>query len=105
MHWLLRYSVLYLAVLALGQHIDWSYGFFVQMVAMGAGHLTLLPGGAGGAEVAGAALLHPWLGVVTTAAAIVIWRFMTFYLYLMAGGVVVLLMMGRQARWVQGSTD
>ncbi len=95
-HWLLRYSILYLAVLALDQHIDWSYGFFVQMVAMGAGHLTLLPGGAGGAEVAGAALLHPWLGSVTTATVIVIWRFMTFYWYLIAGGIVMLFAFGRQ---------
>lgn len=97
-HWLLRYSVLYMAVLALGQHIDWAYGFFVQMVAMGAGHLTLLPGGAGGAEVAGAALLHPWLGSITTATVIVVWRFMTFYWYLIAGGLVMLGLASRQVK-------
>ena len=94
-HWLLRYSVIYVAVLALGEHLDWVYGFFVQMVAMGAGHLTLLPGGAGGAEVAGAALLNPWLTSVTTATTIVVWRFFTFYWYLLAGGAVMLWLAAR----------
>lgn len=59
LHWLLRYSVLFVAVQAMGGELAWVYGFFVQMVAMGAGHLTLLPGGAGGTEVAGAAMLAP----------------------------------------------
>lgn len=98
LHWLLRYSVIYLAVLALGKHVDWAYGFFVQMVAMGAGHLTLLPGGAGASEVAGAAMLSPWLGSLTTASTIVVWRFMTFYWYLIAGGLVMLVATAREAR-------
>ena len=98
LHWLLRYSVIYLAVAALGEHLDWTYGFFVQMVAMGAGHLTLLPGGAGGAEVAGAALLNPWLGTVTAATVIVVWRFVTFYWYLIAGGLVMLFLGFKEAR-------
>ncbi|ASK33973.1 lysylphosphatidylglycerol synthase transmembrane domain-containing protein [Alloalcanivorax mobilis] len=97
-HWLLRYSVIWLAVLSLGDQIDWVYGFFVQMVAMGAGHLTLLPGGAGGAEVAGAAMLNPWLGSLTTATVIVVWRFITFYWYLIAGGLVMLIFTAREAR-------
>jgi len=98
LHWLLRYSVIYIAVLALGQHLDWAYGFFVQMVAMGAGHLTLLPGGAGGAEVAGAALLNPWLGTVTAATVIVIWRFVTFYWYLIVGALLMLYLGARETR-------
>lgn len=97
-HWLLRYSVIFLAVRAMGEQLDWTYGFFVQMVAMGAGHLTLLPGGAGGAEVAGAAMLSPWLGSLTTATVIVVWRFMTFYWYLIAGGLVMLFVTARQPR-------
>lgn len=32
-HWLLRYSILYLAVSGLGQDIDWSWTFIVQMLA------------------------------------------------------------------------
>ncbi len=101
-HWLLRYSVIYLTVLALGKHVDWVYGFFVQMMAMGAGYLTLLPGGAGGAEVAGAALLTPWLGAVSTATVLLVWRFMTFYLYLLVGGGCLLALAGREATAMLG---
>lgn len=103
-HWLLRYSVIYVAVWFLGGELDWVYGFFVQMTAMGAGHLTLLPGGAGGAEVAGAALLGPWLGASMTAATILVWRFMTFHLYLIAGGLTMLFLAGTEARdWLRGT--
>ncbi|WP_242495140.1 lysylphosphatidylglycerol synthase domain-containing protein [Salinicola tamaricis] len=50
-HWLVRYSVLFLVVQGLGQHIDWAWTFLVQMVSMAAGQLSFLPGGAGGAEL------------------------------------------------------
>jgi len=48
-----------------------------------------------GAEVAGAALLNPWLTSVTTATTIVVWRFFTFYWYLLAGGAVMLWLAAR----------
>ncbi|WP_158227082.1 lysylphosphatidylglycerol synthase transmembrane domain-containing protein [Mangrovitalea sediminis] len=89
-HWLLRYSVLYVAVIALGHPIDWGYTFFVQMMSMAAGHLTLLPGGAGGTELSSAALLAPYLTKSTAAAAILIWRCITYYFYLLAGGIVLM---------------
>lgn len=89
-HWLLRYSVLYVAVMALGHPINWGYTFFVQMLSMAAGHLTLLPGGAGGTELSSAALLAPYLSKGTAAAAILIWRCVTYYFYLIAGGAVLL---------------
>lgn len=89
-HWFLRYSVLYVALIALGHPLDWTYTFFIQMVAMAAGHLTLLPGGAGGGEISGVALLAPYVSKGTAAAAILIWRFITYYFYLVAGGAVLL---------------
>ena len=88
-HWLLRYSILYLAVQSLGGQAQWSYTFFVQMLAMAAGHLTFLPGGAGGTELTSAALLAPYLSSGTAAAAILIWRSITYYFYLLAGGAVL----------------
>ena len=93
-HWLLRYSILYLAILALGQHLDWTYTFSVQMLSMAAGHLTFLPGGAGGTELTGAALLAPYLHAGTVGAAILIWRCMSYYLYLLAGGVTLAMVTG-----------
>jgi uncharacterized protein (TIRG00374 family) len=94
-HWLLRYSILYLAVAGLGRDIDWSWTFIVQMLSLAAGQLTLLPGGAGGAELSSTALLGPVIGASTAAAAVVIWRAVTFYFYLIAGAPVFFVMAGR----------
>ncbi|OLO04368.1 MULTISPECIES: lysylphosphatidylglycerol synthase transmembrane domain-containing protein [Salinicola] len=84
-HWLIRYSILYLVVQGLGQHIDWAWTFLVQMVSMAAGQLSFLPGGAGGAELTSSALLTPLIGAQSAAAAVLIWRFVTYYFYLLAG--------------------
>ena len=95
LHWLLRYSVLYLAVLGVGGAIPWSYTFIVQMLSLSAGQATLLPGGSGGVEASGSLLLAPYLEPATAAAAILVWRFATFYWYLIAGAPVFALMAGR----------
>ncbi len=94
-HWLLRYSMLYLAVRGLGGQLDWSYAFLVQMLALAAGQFTFTPGGAGGAEVTAGALLGAVLPLETVAAAILVWRFATYYWYLLAGGAAFV--------WVGGS--
>ena len=94
-HWMVRYSVLYFTVIGLGEHLDWSWTFLVQMLSMAAGQLTLLPGGAGGTEISSSALLAPILGQATTAAAILIWRAVTYYFYLIAGAPVFMIMAGR----------
>ena len=94
-HWMLRYSILYLAVQGVGGHVAWSYAFLVQMLSLAAGHTTLLPGGAGGAEASSGLLLLPYLDPATAAAAILVWRFVTFYWYLVAGAPVFALLAGR----------
>lgn len=94
-HWGLRYSVLYLALLGLGVNIDWAWTFLVQMLSLSAGQFSLSPGGAGAAELTSAALLAPMVGKSTAAAAILIWRIVTYYFYLVAGGPVFLLMVGK----------
>ena len=95
LHWLLRYSVLYLTLLGLGKSLAWAWTFIVQMLALTAGQLSLLPGGAGSAELASAALLAPFVGKSTAAAAILIWRFVTYYFYLIAGAPLFLHLAGR----------
>lgn len=94
-HWMLRYSVLYLALRGLGQYLDWGWTFLVQMLSLAAGQITLLPGGAGGAEISASALLTPQVGQATAAAAILIWRSVTYYFYLLAGGPVFMILAGR----------
>ncbi|NBA94711.1 lysylphosphatidylglycerol synthase transmembrane domain-containing protein [Pseudomonas sp. R5(2019)] len=95
LHWGLRYSVLYLALKGLGVDLQWGWSFLIQMLSLSAGQLSLLPGGAGAAELTSAALLAPMVGKSTAAAAILIWRAVTYYFYLIAGGPVFLLMLGR----------
>ncbi|MDB6145668.1 MAG: hypothetical protein JWP80_4712 [Pseudomonas sp.] len=95
LHWGLRYSVLYLALRGLGADIQWAWTFLIQMLSLSAGQLSLLPGGAGAAELTSAALLAPMVGKSTAAAAILIWRVVTYYFYLIAGGPVFLLLVGR----------
>ncbi|WP_439819962.1 lysylphosphatidylglycerol synthase transmembrane domain-containing protein [Pseudomonas sp. HLG18] len=94
-HWSLRYSVLYLALRGLGADVQWAWTFLIQMLSLGAGQFSLLPGGAGAAELTSAALLAPMVGKSTAAAAILIWRVVTYYFYLLVGGPVFLLMLGR----------
>jgi uncharacterized protein (TIRG00374 family) len=95
LHWLLRYSVLYLALRGLGTDLQWAWCFLIQMLSLSAGQFSLLPGGAGAAELTSAALLAPMVGKSTAAAAILIWRTVTYYFYLVVGGPVFLLMLGR----------
>nr|MBF0683711.1 flippase-like domain-containing protein [Pseudomonas sp.] len=95
LHWLLRYSVLFLTLRGLGSEIAWAWTFIVQLLALSAGQFSLLPGGAGSAELASAALLAPLVGKSTTAAAILIWRFVTYYFYLIAGAPVFVHLAGR----------
>ncbi|MNF51665.1 hypothetical protein D3C84_329890 [compost metagenome] len=95
LHWALRYSVLYLALRGLGVNLQWAWTFLIQMLSLSAGQLSLLPGGAGAAELTSAALLTPMVGKTSAAAAILIWRAVTYYFYLVAGGPVFLLMVAR----------
>ncbi|KAB0487316.1 hypothetical protein SAMN04490202_3880 [Pseudomonas reinekei] len=95
LHWILRYSVLYLALHGLGADLQWAWSFLIQMLSLSAGQFSLLPGGAGAAELTSAALLAPMVGKSTAAAAILIWRAVTYYFYLLVGGPVFLLMLGR----------
>ena len=95
LHWGLRYSVLYFVLEGLGAHLQWAWSFLIQMVSMSAGQFSLLPGGAGAAELTSAALLAPIVGKSTAAAAILIWRVVTYYFYLLAGGPVFLVLVGK----------
>ncbi len=95
LHWLLRYSVLYLTLQGLGSQLAWAWTFIIQLLALTAGQLSLLPGGAGSADLASAALLAPLVGKSTAAAAIVVWRFVTYYFYLIVGAPLFIHLAGR----------
>lgn len=94
-HWLLRYSILYVIVLALGAQVSWAYAFLTQMLALSAGQLSLLPGGSGGVELGFSALLAPYLDPPTLAATLLLWRFFTYWWYLIAGAPAFVHLAGR----------
>ncbi|WP_263262562.1 lysylphosphatidylglycerol synthase transmembrane domain-containing protein [Pseudomonas sp. RIT-PI-S] len=94
-HWGLRFSVLWLALRGLGSDLAWAWSLLVQILSLSAGQFSLLPGGAGAAELTSAALLAPMVGKPTAAAAILIWRVVTYYFYLLAGAPVFVLMVGK----------
>lgn len=107
LHWSLRFSVLYLVIRGLGVELAWIPSFLVQMLALSAGQFSLLPGGAGAAELTSASLLTPLVGSSTAAAAILLWRAVTYYFYLLAGGPVFVCLLGRPLlqRWRRQQPD
>lgn len=97
-HWLMRYSILYVLVEGLDRHISWAYSFLIQMLALTAGQFTMLPGGGGGVELSFTALLAPVFDHATLGAVLLMWRFTTYYWYLIAGAPVFALFVGK-ALW------
>ncbi len=105
LHWLLRYSVLYVVVSGLGAHIEWTSSFLVQMLSLTVGQFTFLPGGSGGAELSATALLTPHLGRATAAASVLAWRFATYYWYLIVGAPVFAMQAGNRRHVGSGVTQ
>nr|WP_300310878.1 lysylphosphatidylglycerol synthase transmembrane domain-containing protein [Halomonas sp.] len=114
LHWVLRYSLLFLAVVgvssitansdnALGGMSDgmatWAWCFLTQMLSMATGQFSMLPGGAGAAEVSVGALLLPLMDREQAAAAVVVWRLVSYHLYLLAGAPFF---MTHALRWLKG---
>ncbi|MCC6208484.1 MAG: flippase-like domain-containing protein [Gammaproteobacteria bacterium] len=84
-HWLLRYSVLFVLIKGAGADVAWSTLILVQMLALTAGQLSLLPGGSGTVELVFGAMMSRWLDPATAVAVMLEWRFVLYYWYLLAG--------------------
>lgn len=95
-HWVLRYSVLYVIIIGLDSDVYWAYAYLIQMLAFTAGHFTMLPGGSGGVELSFTALLAPVLDHPTLGAVLLMWRFTTYYFYLIVGAPVFFLFVGKE---------
>jgi len=89
-YWALYLSTLYLCIWVMGGGVSWIESGFVQTIAMGVGHILMVPGGAGGSEVSGTLLLEPALGATLAATVILLWRFLMLYLYLIVGGLAMI---------------
>lgn len=95
LHWLLRYGVLPVLLLLLDDPQPWAWLFLIQAVILFAGHLTVMPGGAGGVEAAFGLLLGPTVASATLGTALLAWRFATFHWYLLVGAPIFLATVGR----------
>ncbi len=100
LHWIARYSVLFLLLCALEVTIPWAYTYAAQMIALAAGAVIPLPGGSGGVELAMTLLLTPYLKPALAAAVVIGWRFATYHWYLIVGAPIFALMAG-SALWRQ----
>jgi len=94
-HWMLRYGVLPAILWLMDQAVPWGYLFLMQGLLLFLGQLIVLPGGGGGVELGFGAMLAPYLDPVTSASVLLLWRFCTFYWYLLAGAPVFALLSGR----------
>ncbi len=85
-YWAARFSVLPLIAAGMGAPVPWSYLLAVQVLALFAGQLSLLPGGTITVEAVFAALLLPWLPRQDLGLMLLVWRGSVFYFTLVAGG-------------------
>lgn len=96
-HWMLRYGILPVLLWSLGEGVPWGYLFVMQGLLLFLGQVTFLPGGGGGVELGFSALLAPYLEPSVAAMVLLVWRFCTFYWYLLAGAPVFVAMTGNMA--------
>ncbi|MGH8493601.1 MAG: lysylphosphatidylglycerol synthase transmembrane domain-containing protein [Moraxellaceae bacterium] len=94
-HWCCRLSILYLAILALGQHVAWTDTFIIQLCSGLTGMMVGLPGGFLGADLTMTALLLPLMDPKAIATVILLWRLMTFHITLLVGGLSFTWLAGR----------
>ncbi len=97
-YWAARFAVLPLIALGMHAPVPWAYLLAVQVLALFAGQLSLLPGGTVTVEAVFAALLLPWLGRHDLGLMLLAWRGGVFYFTLAAGGSAFALAAGRRAR-------
>jgi len=95
LQWLTRYGVLWLVMTLLGHPIPLALLFLLQGVVLHAAQWTGAPAGAGGADVGLAAILAAFAPAEAIAAALLLWRFATLHLNLLAGLVCVLALRDR----------
>jgi uncharacterized protein (TIRG00374 family) len=96
-HWMLRYGILPVLLWYMGKEVPWGYLFVMQGLLLFVGQITFLPGGGGGVEVGFSVMLTPYLDATTTASALLVWRFCTFYWYLLAGAPTFVMTTGETA--------
>lgn len=94
-YWLARYAVLPVLLLMLNETVPLLYSFIIQPLLMLGSTLVVLPGGGGSVEIGFGLLMKPYLDPTISAFALLLWRFCTFYWYLLAGAPIFIAYVGR----------
>jgi len=97
-YWAARFAILPLIALGMHAPVPWAYLLAVQVLALFAGQLSLLPGGTITVEAVFAALLLPWLGRHDLGLMLLAWRGGVFYFTLVAGGGAFAFAASRRAK-------
>lgn len=97
-YWAARFAILPLIALGMHAEVPWAYLLAVQVLALFAGQLSLLPGGTITVEAVFTALLLPWLNRHDLGLMLLAWRGSVFYFTLVAGGGAFALSASRRVR-------
>ena len=95
--WLPRYLILLLVIDMVHQSVPAVYLLLVQALLHLGGQASFLPGGAGLEEAGYAAFMSPFMGAEAIAFTLLVWRFFTFYWYLILGLPIFLYKVGKAA--------
>ena len=95
--WLCRYAVLPLILLGFSAQGNPFSLMAVQGFLFAMSLMLVLPGGGGSIELVGSLLIQPFVPRSAVGIVLLVWRFLTFHLYLLVGGAVFLCFRGRLA--------
>ncbi len=102
--WTCRYSLLPLILWAMHSPVNPVPLFLAQGLLFMLSMLVVVPGGGGAVEVLAALILPAFVPVALVGTVVLLWRLMTFYLYLIGGGTAFFLAV-RQKRIDAGPAE
>lgn len=94
LQWLTRYGVLWLVLTVLGYPLPFGFVVLLQALILHLAQWSGVPAGGGSADLALAAAMAPWVPAPSIATALLLWRFATFHLGLIAGGASLVALAG-----------
>lgn len=90
LYWLVHLSLLYGVVWAFGEALGWGRAMAIQFLAMGLGHISFSPGGAGVVELSVLSALALSMPLATASAVVLVWRSLMLYFYLVLGALALI---------------
>jgi uncharacterized protein (TIRG00374 family) len=95
--WNLRYGVLpFILYFGFNLNVDYYLIFLLQGLIFFGSFLIMTPGGSGGAEIAYSIVFKSIIPIHIIGVSLLIWRFYTFYLQIIIGGIIVSVSMGKE---------